>query len=429
MSKKSPVYNQHLTLSDRQIIEKGICNGSTKTSIAETIGKEKSTVCKEIKLHRSITHKCNLPLECASYKSCKLGRHCTKECTHFTPFTCKRRDRSPGACNGCEAITKCRFNKITYDSSKAHSEYLESLKTAREGFNITMDEVKRIGSIIKPLIDQGLSPYAASTNHPEIGICEKTLYNYIESPVFKDAGIQLDSMSLRRKVSRKIPKERARLYKKRNDFRYLQNRKYSDFLKYMEDNPNAHVVEMDTVYNDVSNGPFIQTFKFRKYHFMIGFLHETRSSSSMLDGINRLEEIIGRELFEKEVEVLLTDRGSEFVLADETEKRSDGTIRTRIFYCDPMASRQKGSLENNHIELRYILPKGTDLKELGLVSQDDLNLVMSHANSFSKELLDGKSPYDILEFFNPKLADKFKAFGIQNIEKDKVILKPYLLKK
>ena len=52
-----------------------------------------------------------------------------------------------------------------------------------------------------------------------------------------------------------------------------------------------------------------------------------------------------------------------------------------MFYCDPMQSGQKGTLENKHIELRYILPKGTDLKALGLHGQDDLNLVLSHVDS------------------------------------------------
>lgn len=46
--------NLHLTLSDRQIIQRGIENGSTKASIAATLGKDKSTIGKEIKAHRNI---------------------------------------------------------------------------------------------------------------------------------------------------------------------------------------------------------------------------------------------------------------------------------------------------------------------------------------------------------------------------------------
>ena len=42
----------HLTLSERQIIETGISKGASKKSIADTIGKDKSTIGKEIKNHR-----------------------------------------------------------------------------------------------------------------------------------------------------------------------------------------------------------------------------------------------------------------------------------------------------------------------------------------------------------------------------------------
>ena len=34
----------HLTLEDRKIVQKGIENGSTKTSIANTLGKDNSTI-------------------------------------------------------------------------------------------------------------------------------------------------------------------------------------------------------------------------------------------------------------------------------------------------------------------------------------------------------------------------------------------------
>ena len=100
-----------------------------------------------------------------------------------------------------------------------------------------------------------------------------------------------------------------------------------------------------------------------------------------------------------------------------------------MFYCDPMQSGQKGSLENKHIELRYILPKGTDLRNLGLVDQDSLNLVISHVDSAPVEKLGGKSPLDVADFMYHDLFEKLTEFGLQNIEKDKVILKPYLLKK
>ena len=126
--------------------------------------------------------------------------------------------------------------------------------------------------------------------------------------------------------------------------------------------------------------------------------------------------------------VLLTDRGSEFYAAKDMETGVDGTTRTRVFYCDPMQSGQKGSIENNHIQLRYILPKQTDLVSLGLTDQDALNLVLSHLNSAPIEKFGGKSPLEVTSFMYHDLYEKLISYGIKEIEKDRIVLKPYLLK-
>jgi hypothetical protein len=153
-----------------------------------------------------------------------------------------------------------------------------------------------------------------------------------------------------------------------------------------------------------------------------------RTAQAMKEGVDLLEEALGEEVFRKYVHILLTDRGAEFSAADAMETGADGSRRTRVFYCDPMQSGQKGSLENKHVELRYILPKATDLKGLGLVDQDALNLAVSHVDSAPVEKLGGRSPLDVANFMYPELYEKLVEFGIRNIEKDKVILKSYLLK-
>ena len=420
--------NKHLSFEERVIIETGIRNGSSKKSIADTLGKDKSTIGKEIKLHRILSKKCNLPLECSNYKKCKLGRTCKASCSDYIPFTCSRRDRTPGACNGCSKTSSCHFNHYKYDPSSAEHEYKSDLVSSRVGINTPEDELIRIGSIIEPLIKQGLSPYAILQIHPEIPLSEKTIYTYIETNVFKNVGIDLIALDLRRQTSRKITKKDSNQYKLRSDRKYLKSRAYTDYLSYLEDNPNAKIVQMDTVYNDVSNDPFMQTFKFLKYSFTFIIYHESKSASAMLDGILLLESILGEELFVKEVEVLITDRGSEFTLADDIETRKDGSKRTRIFYCDPMCSHQKGSLENNHEEIRYICPKCTNLYSLGLDCQAKANRITSHINSFPKENLNGKTPFEYLHFLNPYLYQKLIDAGIEEIKADKVILKPYLLK-
>ena len=420
--------NSHLTMAERQIIETAIHHGATKQAIATTLGKDKSTIGKEIKLHRSCTYKCSLPLECNNYKHCKFGRMCTTDCTGYVPFKCSRRDRSPGACNGCDKFKSCRFDKFRYSATDAQHDYKDTLVSTRLGVNASVSDVKQLGELLYPLIKQGQSIYTILQNHPEITLSDKTIYNYIENGVFQDVGISLSAIDLKCAVRRKMNKPVRNQYKPRKDKSYLKGRKYEDFKHYVEENETAKVVEMDTVYNDVSNGPFLQTFKFIKYDLLICIYQEVKDSKHMLDGILLLEKILGKELFEKEVEVLLTDRGSEFLFAQQAEIRPDGTRRTRIFYCDAMASWQKGSLENVHLLVRQICPKANDLYQLGLTSQDKANRISSHINSYAKEKLNGKSSIQLLHFFNPEMAEKLNRFGIIEIGSDNIVLRPYLLK-
>lgn len=143
--------NLHLTDQDRIIIEKGIENSSTKAAIALTLVKDKSTIGKEIKAHR-----CSYNPSCANKGECSHNHVCS-DCPDFKPFKYNRRDRSPGACNGCSKYTHCRYDKFKYSADLAHKEY------------------------------------------------KKTLYNYIEDGVFREFGL-LD-IDLRIKTKRKITKK------------------------------------------------------------------------------------------------------------------------------------------------------------------------------------------------------------------------------
>ena len=207
----------HLTIAERQIIETGIRNGSTKKSIADTVGKDKSTVGKEIKLHRYLKSKSRYPIDCALFQKCKNRDtfHCNKECENYKQFECKRRDRSPGACNGCSSYSRCHYDKYFYSADLAEREYKNQLVNSRIGVNATVNEIKELGLKIKPLLEQGQSPYVILQNHPEIKVSEKTLYNYIEDGVFKDAGVSINCLDLKIQVRRKMTKKKKTEYSPR----------------------------------------------------------------------------------------------------------------------------------------------------------------------------------------------------------------------
>lgn len=414
--------NKHMTLSDRIEIEKGIDEGHSKTSIASKIGKQPSTVGKEIKRNLRITHRFSLPMECSAYQHCRRGRNCEEGCPDFVPFVCQRRDRSPGACNGCSSYSHCRFTKYRYIARDAQSRYLETLRDSREGVDLTSTEAIEMADIVAPLLRKGQSPYVIVTNNPDLGISEKTLYNYIEQGVFEFAGI--DCTSLRRQAGRKMPKKRRQAYKKRHDRTYLNGRTYDSYRKYMDDNPDASVLQMDTVYSDETNGPFMQTFKLVDFGLLLEVYHDTKTAKDMADGLNFLEEeILGKEMFGKYVSCILTDRGSEFTDAGHLEHRADGTFRCPVFYCDPMRSNQKGSLENNHHEVRYIFPRAEkDLRRLGLTDQDSLRIAINSINSYVLKNKHGKTPYEVVRFEAPDLYKALGRNGYRQLAKNEINL-------
>lgn len=147
---------------------------------------------------------------------------------------------------------------------------------------------------------------------------------------------------MRIKTKRKLPKTKV-VSKPRENRAYLKGRIYKDYLDYMAIHKSASVVEMDTVYNDVSNGPFIQTFQIVDLNLMIGLYYERRTTECIMNGVAGIKKLLQKD-FSRLFQVLLTDRGSEFFATEEFEE-----LGCKIFYCDEMQSCQKPHVENNQI--------------------------------------------------------------------------------
>ena len=73
----------------------------------------------------------------------------------------------------------------------------------------------------------------------------------------------------------------------------LSNRKYEDYCKLKEENPNLQVAKMYIVYNDISNGPFLQTFKFIDFCLLIAIYSAKKDQDSMVKGFEKLYSALG----------------------------------------------------------------------------------------------------------------------------------------
>ena len=413
---KPKVDQKHLTIEDRAIIEAGIKNRACKADIARTLAKDPSTIAKEIRAHRIFKPRntFNSPNICIHLKE-KGCEKCYRRCLRYEEPVCKFRDRSPGACNGC-AKRNCRLDKYYYDAVKADQAYRATLSEAREGFNLEEDERSRIGILIAPLLKQGQSVYQVLTNHPEIDLSARSLYTYIEAGLFKEYGV--DNFSLKEQVNRR---PRKTITKKRKDPAHYDGRRYSDYLQFMEENPDIPAVEMDTVYNHPS-GPYVQTMIFPRSNLMIGFLHKEKTSMAMASSLDILEERLGLELYSQLFSVYLTDRGAEFEIFSMFETSHSGCTRSRIFYCDPRASQEKPVVESNHNFVRDILPNELDLNFL---TQEKIETMMSHINSAPRKVLGNRTPVEIFAFMHGK--DILDLLHVREIPRDQVVLKPTLL--
>lgn len=408
-----------LTLNQRITIEQMLNERHRKFEIANTLDKSQSTISREINKHRkfkpySAFRRDNM-YNCKYFINCKV---CTEKCHIFQPIPCKERDINIGVCNNCPNLKSCKLDKYFYIAENAQKSYEYTLRDSRQGVNLNTSELIELAHLICPLIKKGQSIYTILNNHPEIKFCEKTIYNYIEMGLFKDWDVT--NLTLKRKVKRKVSKQK---FKKRKEPADYNSRTYTDYLQYKILNPNVPTTEMDTVYN-YQTGPYIQTFIFENTCFMIGILHQDKTAASMSLALNKLQDKLSDDEFQKLFSLLLTDRGTEFSKPQQFEINMDtGEIRSKIFYCDPQQSSQKPHVENNHNFIREILPNGQDWSNL---TQDKVDLMFSHINSTPRESLGGKTPYDIFTFiYGKKLAEKL---NIQEIAKDEVTTTPHLFK-
>ena len=90
---------------------------------------------------------------------------------------------------------------------------------------------------------------------------------------------------------------------------------------------------------------------------MLVFIIDSCSKSAVREVIEDLYDILGHEVFNRCFPVILTDNSSEFKSPNDLELNAQGIQRTKIFYCDPLASYKKPHLEKNHEYIRYIIPQ------------------------------------------------------------------------
>lgn len=414
----------HLTKNDRITIENNLNNNISLKQIGRNINKHCSSISREIKNHYitkntgSVGRTFN---NCSLRKICpNRGKNCNiKNCSEFVEEKCPLLNKTPYVCNGCKKRTQCTLSKRFYDANYAQEEYEDNLKESRSGIVIDQDEINYLNNILVPLIkEQGQSIHNSIINN-------KNKIMYSENKIYKliDLGLlDVRNIDLPRKVRFRQRSKNVAVYK--IDKNCLENRTYEYYEKYMNENPDTPVVEMDSV-EGRKGGKVLLTLHFVNCSFMLAFIREHNDAQSVIDIFNDLQKILGIDKFKELFVLILTDNGSEFSNPVEIEfDLETGEKRTQVFYCHPSSPNEKGSCEVNHELIRRILPKGTSFEEF---NQEDINLIMSHINSYKRKKLNNVAPITLFNtIYGSDTTDKL---NIRKINDNDINLTSNILKK
>ena len=381
--------HKHLTLSDRNDIQLGLERGETFKTIGQSILKDPTTVSKEVKRNRQVRESTcdNLP--------------------------CPLLAKAPFVCNGCpKRRQNCGFKKIFYLAKQAQKQYEQTLVEAREGTPLNSQTFWDMDKVISDGVKKGQHIYHILKTH-NLDVSSSTVYRHIRKGYLSIAPIDL-ARAVKFKERRKnnlpsIPKEAKK------------GRSYEDFLNYLALKQLNSWLEMDTVMGRMG-GKVLLTFNLSFCNFIFARLLDNKTALEVTKHLYDIKNTLhqaDKDFFQL-FPVILTDNGGEFARVDDIEMDVRG--ESKLFFCDPNRSDQKGRIEKNHTLIRDILPKGTSFDNL---TQEDINLVCSHVNSVKRAALNGKSAYELFAFtYGEEIP---KLLGISKIPAEDVCQSSTLL--
>ena len=339
----------HLTDEERMQIDTWLRGGASINTIAEALGRNRSTISREIRsralesnkgAYGRSTNSCILRKDCIKRHLCEDKHDCDRKCSNcklcnsvcpdFEEEVCLRLYEPPYVCNGCEYERKCTLRKRFYHHRKAHEAYRETLAESRSGANISEDELRSLDEFVSPLLLNGQSPHHIVANNPDkFNVSEKTIYRYVKGNLLSAHTLDLP------RVCRLKPRK-SKPVQHKVDSACRIGRTYPGFLAFVEDN-GCSVVEMDSVIGRIG-GKVLLTMLFKNCDFMLAFIRDRNTSQSVIDCFDDLYSILGEDCFKAMFKVCLCDNGSEFSNPKALEFDAQGKRRTNIFYCDPYAS-------------------------------------------------------------------------------------------
>lgn len=323
---------KHLTKSDRLVIDTMLRDGKDKKEIAERIGVHKSTI----------------------YREEKRGRY-THRNSDWT-----EEDR--------------------YSPDIAHQKYKESLKAKGPDLKIGNDQ-KLADYIEEKIANDGYSPEAVLGEIKQKGmkfktaISKTTLYRYIDIGLFLTiTNKDLPVKRRKRKQHKKVRKQSRVLAGDSIEKRPQEIEKRNEFGHW----------EMDTVIGKrgkSKNSLLVLTERKTRQEILIKLAeHTTEQVCRALDSLERKWD----NLFSCVFKTITVDNGSEFSDCARMEKSAiGGGNRTKVYYCHPYSSYERGTNEVQNRLVRRKIPKGSNFDDK---TEEEIQSVEDWINNYPRRI-------------------------------------------
>lgn len=322
---------RHLSWTDRLKIEQMLKDGRHYQDIADEIGVHLRTIYNEVKRGRYIHTNSDLTEE-----------------ERYSPDIAEMAYREHLAAKGPDL-------KIGKDHDLA--QYIEK-KIGEEGYSpaAVLGEIKESGLEF------------------EMSICETTLYSYIEKGVF----LTITNADLPEKSKKKRPYKHVRKAARPAAGESIENRP--------EEINRRETVghwEMDCVEGKKKTKKTLLVLTERKSRKEIIIPMRDQTSKSVVRALDSIERKYGAQFYSI-FQTITVDNGSEFADCEGIEKscRRKGN-RTKVYYCHPYSSYERGSNENLNKMIRRFFPKGTDFRQ---VTTKAIKKVEEWINNYPREI-------------------------------------------
>lgn len=283
-----------------------------------------------------------------------------------------------------EEAKKAWIMEDRYNPDGAEKRYRENL--AAKGAPLKIGNDHELADYLeRKVIEEDRSPAAALADITIEGrtfktsICVSTFYGYIEKGVF----LNLTNKDLPEKPKRKRPYHKVKTTKRAPRGESIEKRP-----EVINQRITFGHWEMDTVYSGKDGSCALLVLTERLSRKEIIEKMRDRTAISTVRALNRIERRFGT-MFPRVFQTITVDNGGEFSDVKSLERSilRKGR-RTKMYYCHPYTSCERGSNECANKMVRRKFPKGTDFNK---VSRAEVKKAEEWMNNYPREILGWKT--------------------------------------